>query len=90
MRKKKNQYVASSKSIIREPEPFVVTYLFWNVIHDAWRVLLTIANNYPDRMRHLISVILIFLIRVEATTAFTEIARIQLYLMIEKSPPKNE
>lgn len=89
MKRKKNVYVATSKSIIRQVEPFILTYLFWNIIHLAWRITLTMGSHYIDKITHFQTVLLIFLIRVEITIPFAEIARLQLYIMINKIPPKS-
>ena len=90
MKRKKNVYVATSKSIIRPVEPFILTYLFWSIIHLGWRITLTMGSHYIDKINHFQTVLLIFLIRVEITIPFAEIARLQLYIMINKIPPKSE
>lgn len=89
MKRKKNQYVATSKSIIRQNEPFILTYLFWNILHYSWNILLTMHTHFLDKVNHFQAVLLIFLIRVEIATPFAEIARLQLYIMMGRIPPKS-
>jgi hypothetical protein len=52
MKRKKNQYLATSKSIIRQFEPFILTYLFWNIIHILWKVILIMRVNLLDKANH--------------------------------------
>jgi hypothetical protein len=89
MKKKKNQYLATSKSIIRQSEPFILTYLFWNIIHKAWKIILASKAHLREKVNHYQAIILQFLQKVENTTPFTEIGRLQLYIMLEKIPPKS-
>lgn len=90
MKRKKNQYVATSKSIIRQNEPFILTYLFWNILHYSWTIILTMTTQFLEKATHFHAVLLVFLIRVEIATPFAEIARLQLYIMMGKIPPKSE
>jgi hypothetical protein len=87
-KRKKNQYVNSSKSFIRQVEPYICTYLFWNIIHLAWRIASTSIHQFPEKVNNLQSTLLLFLIRVEVTLPFAEVGRLQLYSMLGKFAPK--
>jgi hypothetical protein len=89
MKRKKNQYLAASKSFIRQNEPFIFTYLFWNILHYSWNIFLTMNTHFLDKANHFQAVLLVFLIRVEIATPFAEIARLQLYIMMGRIPPKS-
>lgn len=44
--RKRNQYVTTSKSYIRQSEPAEFDYLYWNVLHLTWKNLLFMNNQY--------------------------------------------
>jgi hypothetical protein len=43
--KRRNQYVTTSKSYIRQSEPVEFDYLYWNVLHLTWKNLLSMNNQ---------------------------------------------
>lgn len=88
MIRKKNQYVATSTSIIRPEVPILVTYLLWNITHFSWKIILTMFPNI-EKVKAFQEVLEGFLKNVEISTPLAEVARLQLYMMIGRIPPKS-
>ena len=65
-------------------------YLLWNMILKSWLMSRVLSVAYEEIVRKFEAVLLIFFINADVSLPLAEVARTQLYVLMNKNPPKIE
>jgi len=87
---KDSNKIFQSGSYINEATYRIFQYLLWNIILNSWLMSRVLVTHYAEAVRKFETVLLVFFIQAEINLPIAEVARIQLYVLMNKAPPKIE